>query len=244
LIGNLSCSINSRRILLNTVFISFLFLFFFTILYFLSLSSNRITPSLLQKPSQGSFSKPFHDIKRFNYTRTVHGQAVFSIQADRFKIEKAKLGLFRFAFMKQVVFNNARIKIIHPGGQNKDSLMSVFHGRLLSDFNTKASVNMVFKPIEVRVMSEAGKLLTKITSDSALLDTKKQQLSFKDNVKIKSGSNLILSQTFKVFLKSGNAVAQEGYHLITPEKNRTGSRLLTDIFLTTFNDDSSGGPGP
>jgi len=212
-------------------------LFPLLIFYYSYVVSGSKPLSSIQKFSQRSFSKSFHDIKGFDYTRTEQGQHIFRITADRVKIEKAKIGLFRFGLMKQVVFDNAKIKVIQADNKKKEGMISVIDATsTLPDFNAKRSPRIIFKPVEVRILSRAGKLMTMITAGSAWFDIPKQQVEFKDNVKITSESATLLTSTFRVVSKSGNAVVLDGYHLITPEKNLKGNSLLTDIFLTTFND--------
>ncbi len=217
-----------------TVFLSF---FLFYLSYF-ALIKKSISSD--QKFNQKSFSKPFYDIKKANYTRTENGNHTFHVQADRIKVEKAKLGIFRFALMKQVIFDNARIKIIQTDNKNIDTMMPLTDTDILPDSLSKQKANIIFKPVEVQILSKTGKVLIKITAESAGFNKKNRLVNFQGSVKIKSQSATLFTPTLTIITKSGKAVAHGGYHLITPVKSLKGNKLLTNIFLSTFNDIAKG----
>jgi hypothetical protein len=62
-------------------------------------------------PAPRAFSKPFHDIKGFHFSRNENGQRMFTLAADRFRVQKKKLGMIRFGLMKEVMVDNAKIDI-------------------------------------------------------------------------------------------------------------------------------------
>ncbi len=75
--------------------------------------NDRISQITFDHPDSrpNKYVRPLQDIHGFNFERNHKGKTVISIQADRFRIQKMKLGFFRFGLMNEAKFDNAHIKI-------------------------------------------------------------------------------------------------------------------------------------
>ena len=185
----------------------------------------------VQKPSWQSFSRPFHEIIGFHCRSTKQGKTICTISADRVKVEKAKVGLFRVGLMKQVLFDNATIKISLINMECEEGMFSAVDNEILSGINARNCRRIVFCPITVHVISESEEPLTTITAGVAEFDGKKRILTFRKAVKINSGNHKLETSKFIVFSKNGGAIACDGYRLTTPEGTFSGNKLKTDIYL-------------
>jgi len=74
--------------------------------------------------SRYQYPKPRHDIRGFRFDGTHEGKRTISIKADRFSIDKKKLGFFRFGLMNVARLENAFIHIYGSGlsGERSDDL--------------------------------------------------------------------------------------------------------------------------
>jgi lipopolysaccharide assembly outer membrane protein LptD (OstA) len=150
--------------------------------------------------------------------------------------------------MKQVIFENARIELFQREKNSSkdenistvDDIISVVNGSFMPDLKIKYITSIVFNSVEIQILSVVGKVLTNIKARSAEFDAQNRQINFTGNVRIKSGPATLFTQTFLIVSKSGKAFARNGYHIMTPEKNIKGNKLLTDIFLTEFQNSNKG----
>jgi len=208
---------------LLVVFVAFVFLFFY--------GKDDDVINAVQKPYQQSFSRSFHEITGFHYSGAKQGKTVCTILADRVKVEKAKVGLFRVGLMKQVLFDNATISITRINMECEEGIFSAVDNEIFSSINARNCRKIVFCPITVHVISESEEPLTTITAGVAEFDGKKRILTFRKAVKINSGNHKLETLKFIVFSKNGGAIACDGYRLTTPEGTFSGNKLKTDIYL-------------
>jgi len=178
-----------------------------------------------------ALSKPFHDIKGFHFSRNESGQRMFVLQADRFRVQKKKLGMIRFGLMKEVVVDNAKIDIYKIQNQELN-LLSIAGPETLAEFKTKSTGKIIFSPVLLRVMSQDGQGLTKISAGSAIFDLKSRQVVFHQDVEIQSGDRTLHAGSLSILSTEGRAMAAEGVVLTSPDGTIRSDTLLTDIFLT------------
>ena len=211
------------------VYVTLLVVFVAFFLFFYGKDDDVI--NAVQKPSQQSFSRSFHEITGFHYSGAKQGKSVCTISADRVKVEKAKVGLFRVGLMKQVLFDNATISITRINMECEEGIFSAVDNEIFSSINARNCRKIVFCPITVHVISESEEPLTTITAGVAEFDGKKRILTFRKAVKINSGNHKLETLKFIVFSKNGGAIACDGYRLTTPEGTFSGNKLKTDIYL-------------
>ena len=76
---------------------------------------NRYTTLINQNTHHGALQQKFlqyrHQIKSFKFDSFNNGEKVLSIKADKFTIEKKKLGYFRLGLINVAIFENAVIDV-------------------------------------------------------------------------------------------------------------------------------------
>ena len=193
--------------------------------------------------ASGLFSKPLHDINRFHYTKTENTKRILVIQADRFRVQKKKIGLLRFALKKEIVVDNAAIDIYKPSDQklNLETLMQVGKDpETMNGLIPKSTDKVIFSPVTLQVLSQEGELLSKISAESATFNQKNKHIVFDRNVEIQAGNRTLNAASMDLISKDGRVIARRGVVLKTPEGTITKDVLQTDMFLTLIRDNENG----
>lgn len=212
-----------------------------TIIHYQLILKNVDKPIVQKAPV--AFSKPFHDITRFHYTRTENTRRVYTIRADRFRVQKKKLGLLRFGLIKEIVVDNATIIFYKPPDQ-KFNFQSLTQG--LKDSNAvsgmipKRTGKVIFSPVNLQLLSQEGKPLSAISADSATFNLKNRKVVFDQNVEIHSGNRTLNAASLSVISKGDRLIARQGVILKSPGETITSDELQTDMFLTVYSDTEKG----
>lgn len=183
--------------------------------------------------STGSFkavSRPFHDIKGFEYSHNENGHRVFSISADRFTVNKKKMGLIRVALAKEIVLRNARVDIYRQP-REKINLDCIADKKVIDRFKAKRSAAIILRPATLRVHDpESGKETT-LSALQAGYDIKSRQLTFEKKVRVICGDRTLTAQRAAVTSKEGGLSISGGYIYKTGEKTLEGDSITTNIYL-------------
>lgn len=222
-----------------------------------NLENDRKTISRYQYP------RPKHEIRGFRFDGTHEGRRVISIKADRFSIDKKKIGFFRFGLMNEARFENAIIRIYGRSGQPEKSevggqksevgvrsehtekrsdgygsqqdltFKGIFSKGALPSFPIKRISSIVMEPVSVELHNEES-VVTRISASSAIIRLKKREIFFKGNVRAVSGPMVLTTERLSVFPEKAIMKTNQHFLLKTPEKQWSGQRLTTDIYLRSI----------
>ena len=212
---------------------------------------------MLQKASQdipryGNSHKHRFDIRGFSYDADYKGKRAISIKADRFSIQKKKLGFFRFGLMNEARFENAIIHIYgrgrfsgnSRGGSHKNvkleqnlTFKDAFSRESLPSSPIKRISSIVMEPVYVALHDEQS-VVTKISASWASIRLKQRDILFKGNVRVASGPRVLKTARLSMLPEKGVMKTNRGFLLRTPGKELKGNLLSTDIFLNPLNSDS------
>ncbi len=200
----------------------------------------------LNKQKDISHSQPQStrlEIRGFQYNRSVNNKKVLSIKANRFAIEKKKLGFFRFNLMNVAKFEKALIQLYgrervpeNVPGEFSDNTKKVLSFKdtlsksTLPSFPIKRIYSIVIEPIKLELYDEKS-VVSSISATSASLRLRKRIIIFEGNVKAVSGEKVLTAT--RLILLPDEAVFKIGGHFLlkTPLREWEGYRLTTDIFL-------------
>lgn len=196
------------------------------------------------------------EIKGMRYDGHLDGNRVLSIVADRFSIEKKKLGFFRFGLLNVAKFENAFIKVYgsrrltekrrpeDSKGQNHVensgsyqyglTFKGAFSKKSLPNFPVKNISSVVLEPVTVELYNKKNRV-TRITASAADFRLKGQRVSFDGAVKVTSGDRQLSADRVDFYPEHGVLKTRAQFSLTTPLKNLEGSRLITNIFLIPIN---------
>jgi len=199
--------------------------------------------------SSYKYPRPRHEIRGFQFDGTHEGRRVISIKADRFSIEKKKIGFFRFGLMNEAKFENAIIKIYgrskpstNRSGESHDSVKFgqkhnqdlVFNDMFLKEAFSSSPIkrisSIVIEPVSVELHNEES-VVTQLSASSAIIRLKKGEIFFKGNVRAVSGPRVLTTEQLSVFPEKAIMETNQHFLLKTPEKQWSGQRLTTDILL-------------
>ena len=190
----------------------------------------QVSPTPHVTVSEPRVSKPFHDIKKFQYTRTVDGQRLFSIQADRFRVQKKKMGLMRFGLLREILVDHARIDIFSGNGRPV-SLAPIADRETVRRFGAKTAAALVFNQVRIRVLDENRTVLCQILAPQGRIDFTSRQMMFEKGVAIEAGSRQFTAPGNTVINLAGKVQAAQGGTMTETKKDETATVFHTDIFL-------------
>ena len=185
-------------------------------------------------PSQ-RYSQYRVKIKGFQFDSLNNGEKILSIKADKFTIEKKKLGFFRLGLINVAIFENAVIDIylkrkLSNNGSDfiREALPSLRDA--LPSFSTKRISSITIEPVCLNLRDEKS-LFTQITSKSAMIRLKKHNILFKGGVQVVSGDKSLATERLNFFPESSVMKTKRHFILKTPQKKMEGEQLTADIFL-------------
>ncbi len=198
--------------------------------------------------------EPRHKIDGFGYQGSSNGQTVISIKADRFSLQKKKIGFFRFGLMNEARLDNA---VVHIYGKREGPSRSaagksplkasdrsqtdlqvpgdvtfkgIFKKETLPSFPVKRISAIVIEPVSLNLYQEES-LITQINASSATIRLKRRSILFKENVHVVSGSRSLTTDQLIFLPEEGVIKTNRPFVLKTPNEQWDGARLSTDIFL-------------
>ena len=192
------------------------------------------------------FMPPAHrlQIGGFRYDGNREGKKIISIKADKFTIEKKKMGFFRLGLLNVARFKNAVIDIYgqrigsgeapgKPNTHTQNSGMSfkeLFTREALPSFSVKRVSSIMIEPICLNLY-DGKSLISQIRASSANIRLRKRDILFEGDVRVKSGSASLKTDHLIFMPENGLLKAERHFILETPEKRLEGERLTTDLFL-------------
>jgi len=201
-------------------------------LYIYDRASN--TESAQEESSGYRFPKPRHEIKGFRFDGTSGDKRVITIEADRFRIEKKKVGFFRFAMMNVATLENASVHIFKsvtgPETGADSAFKDAFSKDALPVFSTKRVSSIEMAPVCV-ALYEGKSVVSRIRADSAIVCLKHRDVLFEGNVKVASGPRSLTTDRLRL-LTEKTLLKTEGRFVLKTNKNEErGNKLTADIFL-------------
>jgi len=194
------------------------------------------------------------EIQGFHFEGHYKGKRIITINAEKFTIQKMKLGFFRFGMLNVANFKNADIDIYGESikvpvslipntshrttdGSNPRTQLSrgitfsdVFRKESLPLFSKKRISSILIEPVCFRLHDE-NSLIMMITATSATIRLKNRDFLFNGDVQVTAGLNVL--QTDQLILIPENGILKTDHHFLlrTPKKRVKGDCLRTDIFL-------------
>jgi hypothetical protein len=199
-------------------------------------------------PPSISFSRPFHDIRGFNYSHYNGSEKVFTIGASRFRLEKKKVGFLRVALLKEATLDNAVIDILLS---DEDDDLTEKTGSILAcllmdgafaGLNSGGTGEIFIKSAELRILSKEEVTLSTVTAEKAILRIKDKTMVFSGNVRIQSGLSRLQSEHVKIYLSTGLVEPGGDYTLEPPDMAAKAKGNFTNIFLTSMYEKVRGKP--
>jgi hypothetical protein len=195
------------------------------------------------------YPRPKYEFTGMNYGFTYKGEKAISIEAARFRVQKMKIGFFRFGLINEARFDNATIRIYRrqydkpepPGKENviQGKNIGVYH---FPDFKEVFKDNQ-FIPIKKEVYSSVimspvcleiyddERIVTEITAGFCKITAKEMIMEFSNNVRVKSGEKVLTTSKLKAILKKAEITTNDQYQLQTSGKTINGNHITTDIYL-------------
>ena len=193
-------------------------------------------------------------IQGFNFDGHFESRKTISIKADKFSIEKKKLGFFRVGLINVAKLKNAVIDIYGVSTKNAGAFIpkdprqkaeqsntkaqitrgitfkDVFRKESLPSFSIKRISSIVIEPVSLNLNDEKS-LVTQISAASATIRLKKRDIFFTGNVRVVSGSKVLTTDELSMLPENAVIRTDRQFVLKTPEKQVEGVGLTTDITL-------------
>ncbi|HDH98908.1 MAG TPA: hypothetical protein ENF70_07240 [Deltaproteobacteria bacterium] len=184
-------------------------------------------------------------ITGFRFQGFHDGKKVITIKADKFTIEKKKLGFFRLALMNEARLANAFIRIFceeaptTPGDSKASSnsrpgqSMSfghVFSKDSLPPMAVKRVFSVMMAPVRIEVY-EGKSLVTAISARTGTIRLRRREILFKGSVKVVSGARVLKTDQLRVIPDRGVLRTDYPFVLKDHENRINGKHLLANLFL-------------
>ena len=182
-------------------------------------------------------------IKGFNLNRFEDAEKVLSIKADTFTIKNKKLGFFRLGLIHIAEFENAIIDLYLkrkvPVDDTVDTTMLIKEELpsledLLPSFSTKRISSIILKSVCLNLWDEHS-LLTQITSNSAIIKSKKNIL-FTGDVHVVSGDKSLITERLNILTENFVLKMDRHFILETPGEKIEGNQITLDLSLDVVKD--------
>jgi hypothetical protein len=188
-----------------------------------------------QKPaSLYPFPMPRHDIRGFHYAGNHGDKKVIAVTADRLKIEKKKVGLFRFGMLSVARLDNAKIQIFADDSGKKDqtsgSLKRIFSNETLPVLPIKQLSTIEMKPVLIEI-HEGETIISAISADLAIVRLTKQDVLLQGHVAVTSGFRTMATDELRLVPDKGVVEVNRPYTLKAGNNNTEGTVLTTDLRL-------------
>ncbi|RLB32851.1 MAG: hypothetical protein DRH12_19025 [Deltaproteobacteria bacterium] len=184
------------------------------------------------------------NIEGFRFDGYKNGNKVISIEADRFSIQKKKLGFLRLGLLNEARLQNGFIRIFchsptelfpnqnHPSLINNPSVsfQHIVSKESLPPMPVKRLSSIVIAPIHLELYRNQV-LVSKISADYAKIRLVKSDIVFKGNVVLTSATR-ILTTNFLTFNPTSGTIECKGKYLLNRHgHNISGRHLITDVLL-------------
>ena len=189
----------------------------------------------------------------FQFQGSREGRRVISIRADRFTVEKKKLGFFRLGILSEARFTNAVIDLYgtreapeekgpatpgRPAGPpvaaSRDPGPLSFEGSFtresLPSLSGKGIASIRLEPVAFNLHEDTS-LITRISADSATVRLKQRDVLFRGKVRVESGGRLLTTARLSFMPKTASFATRHHFVLEAPEKRVEGEGITTDLYL-------------
>jgi hypothetical protein len=210
-------------------------------------------PAVTEKTPRRTYPEPRHAIEGFQYEGYHEGRRILSLHAERFQIEKKKIGFLRFGLMNVARFTKAtldiygkRVKQEGPTASDTSSLpiltlpaslpdsgvsyKGVFAKQALPSFPGQKIASIIMEPVVVK-LRDGATVLTEISADSATIRLSEGEILFKKSVRVESGPRVLTTEALSMVPKDGLLRTEQRYVMKTPEKWFAGESVTTNMAL-------------
>jgi len=181
------------------------------------------------------------EIRGFRFAGTHDGREIITIKADKFSIEKKKVGFLRFGLMNEAILKNALIRIYGeeetkvPANNMAEKTHNVtfkkaFSKDVLAPIFLKQVSCVNISPVRIELYKKDLTVFS-ISAKSATLRLGKRDILFKGNVRVDSGSRALTTSQLRIQPKSNVLKCDRDFVLMSPGHKRHGKHLKTDIYL-------------
>ena len=181
------------------------------------------------------------DIKGLIYEANHEGRSVFRISADRLVVRKKKIGHFSIGIFSEMRLENAVFRMNEtlerkfdtdesfPTLPKFDEIFNKFH----LPFNSSGKISSVeLTPVQFE-LCDHGTVVAKISASCAMVRFKQKDILFKKKVILSAGNKTLYTEQLSFCPKENQVTAERQFLLKTPDGERSGRRLTTDVYLRT-----------
>jgi hypothetical protein len=185
-------------------------------------------------------------IRGLQFSGYNEGEKVISIKADRFTVEKKKIGFLTTSLFNVANLKNAIIDIYGQGGVSEKGAVTGIEEQLsgvtfkdtfskdaLPGISQKAIASITIQPVSVNLYIGNANV-ARISASSANIRVKQRDIVFQGDVKVISGEKTLFTERLS-FLPE-EAIINTGGHFVlkTKEGRLEGQQLSADIFFRSI----------
>jgi len=192
-----------------------------------------------------SRSTQLFEVIDLHYESFNNGQRTIFLKADRFSIQRKKIGFFRLGLVNMAVFDNADIvlHLQHKGDDHgccHDLCEEASDKQSLPDLSKMLPPNaagrissLTLKPVSLSLIDE-NTVLTRIASESAELRLTGSGIEFTGNVEVVSEDRTLTTKSLIFYPDDFYLETIDRFVLDDPETRIKGEEITLDIRLNPF----------
>ncbi|RLB10879.1 MAG: hypothetical protein DRG39_05350 [Deltaproteobacteria bacterium] len=192
------------------------------------------------------------DMRNFCYQSFMGSNQLVSIQADRFTVEKKRLGFFRISLINQARMDNALIEIfsypsqIHQSHKQDNNLPSrgsskqksgaeeeiklSFKDYLSPLLKKKKIISVIISPVTIKLY-KGKQAIFSISAKRCVANLLRHNIKFKGHVKAIYGARVLKAHHVELDTKARVLKVDSPFTLTENKKTIRGRYLLTDLKL-------------
>ena len=206
------------------------------IFLFISGKSKLSSQEYIKKP----YAKKQKDltIRGFRFSGYHEGQIAITIKAAKFRIEKKKIGVFKFSPMRAARFLGAEVDLYANGEADtadlqdkKDVIIKGLFSQETMPFSAlKGATSIIFEPVKINFYLDDTST-TQIRAGKATLDPRQHRVILRGQILATTASNQLSTERLMIYPEKGIIEINNKFVLRTEDGQITGEKLTTDFFL-------------
>lgn len=220
-----------------------IFILFIVVMAFIVYRYNASRPKVITEKVVLSPRKSRVQIRGFEFNGYNEGKKVLSIKADRFTVEKKKIGFLTTSLFNVANLNNSVIDIYGQGDESgkdvvtglKEQISGVtfkdtFSKDALLAFPGKSIASITMQPVSMSLYIGES-LITRISASSASVRMKQRDIVFQGGVEVSSDKKTLTTDRLIFFPEKALINTNSHFVLKTIDGQSEGEQLSADIFL-------------
>ncbi len=172
-------------------------------------------------------------IRGLRYALNQNGTPICSITADRFNIEKRKIGFLRIGLLREARLQNATLTIFNRDDRFDIHLKSLLNRVFPRSVPSGQLSTVHMSPVRLRFHRQDRPAVA-LSADNGSLRIGKNDMIFTGNVQLETADKILNTEKLRLDLKHATIQTDRVFRISAPVFGWEAKGLTTDLFLKTL----------